>query len=469
MFLSICFVFVATGVDVDENSVVSDPMNAGNIFIVDFPSHGMQADTNICDIQGVLPDTNGTQLTLPIDTSTNVISVVDASSFSTFEGITTTSGYAFVGGEIIEYVDNGDGTLGITSRGVDNTLVNIHDQGDIIYKYELSGVSLRRINTVHPLPINSVLGNTRGINTLPLAFDRGTRPSGVNQINFNQEQQAGGNSTRGSQNFQYISTFPSISLLTPGATTQIESTLRSVSGTSAGGNEISFIDQGFEPVTLNGATIFDSPRLLASRINEINQLQDIPNNKSYTLALTFRTTDLSLSPVIDLSQCNAILARPLLNNPVKNYADDPRVKQIVGDPHASIYISERVNLQNPATSLKVLLSAYRDETADFRVLYRLFGADSQGSTEPTWELFPGYNNLIDINGDGFGQVVIDPSKNDGLPNKRVKASALLEVLEYDYEVNELPEFQAFQLKIVFSGTNEARNPFIQDVRAIALA
>ena len=459
-----------TGVSIAvPGSVVDGPMNEGNIFIVDFPSHGMQADTNFCEIQGVLPDTPGTQLTLPIDTSTNIISVVDPTSFGTFEGITTTTGYAYVGGEIIEYTDNGDGTLGITSRGVDNTLINIHDQGDLIYKYEMSGVSLRRINTIHPLPTDSILGDTRGINELPLAFDRTTRPGGINQINFNQDQQAGGNSARASQNFQYVSTFPSIGLLTPGSTTEIESNIRTVTGTSSGGNEQSFVDEGYVPVTLNGVTAFDSPRLVASRVNEIEYLQDIPNNRSYTLALTFKTTDTSLSPVIDLSQANAILARAMINNPVKNYADDPAVKQLIGDPHSSIYISERVDLANPATSLKVLLSAYRDATADFRVLYRLFGADSQGSTEPTWELFPGYNNLIDVNGDGFGQVVIDPSKNDGLPNKRVRSSALLEVLEYNYEVNDLPEFQAFELKIVFSGTNEARNPFIQDLRAIALA
>ena len=460
---------ITTGVDVISPSTVEDPMFDGNIFVVDFPVHGMQANENFCEIRNVLPDTPSTQLTLPIEVSTTSISVVDASLFSTFEGISTTTGYAYVGGEVIEYIDNGDGTLGITSRGVDNTLINIHDQGDLIYRYEMSGVSLRRINTIHPLPDNSLLGNTRGINTLPLAFDRTTRPDGITQINFNQEQQAGGNSASASQNLQYGGVLPSIALLTPGANTTIEASLRSVTGTSAGGNETSFVDKGFEPITLNDINLLDSPRLIASRVNEIEYLQDIPNNKSFTLALTFRTTDTNLSPVIDLNQTNAIIGRASLNNPVSNYADDPRVKQLVGDPHSSIYISKRVDLANPATSLKVLLSAYRDETADFRVLYRLFGADTQGSTEPTWELFPGYTNLLDTTGDGFGDIVIDPSKNNGLPNKRVRSSALLEVLEYNYEVNDLPEFQGFQLKIVFSGTDETRNPFIQDLRAIALA
>ena len=36
-----------------------------------------------------------------------------------------------------------------------------------------------------------------------------------------------------------------------GATTGIEASIRSVSGTSASGNEISFIDEGFENVQIN--------------------------------------------------------------------------------------------------------------------------------------------------------------------------------------------------------------------------
>ena len=126
-------------------------------------------------------------------------------------------------------------------------------------------------------------------------------------------------------------------------------------------------------------------------------------------------------------------------------------------------------MSNPSTSLKVILSAYRDESADFRVLYRLYGPNSQGSTEPTWELFPGYDNMIDTDGDGFGDQVVDPSKNNGLPNKKVRASAFNEVLEYEYEVDNLAEFSGFQIKIVMSGTNEGRSPFFRDIRAIALA
>ena len=124
----------------------------------------------------------------------------------------------------MEYENNGNGTLGITSRGVDSTLINIHEQGSRVFKYEISGVSLRRINTEHQLPTNEILGYTRDFNTLPLQIDRGSRSVdfGISiytpQLSFNQDQQSGGNSLKSSKNFQYNGLFPAFGVLTPGAT-----------------------------------------------------------------------------------------------------------------------------------------------------------------------------------------------------------------------------------------------------------
>ena len=471
---------IPIGVSIASESEVTDAMNTGSVFVLNMPSHGMMADNNIIKINGCLPDTLGTELVESIDISSNLITVSNPALFSSFEGIEGSIGYLLVGGEIMEYEDNGNGTLGITSRGVDSTLINNHDQGERVYKYEISGVSLRKINTEHNLPTNQILGYTRDFSTLPLEINLGARASDsgtttyIPQLSFNQQQQSGGTSARASQNFQYNAIFPAFGVLTPGASTQIDSLARTVTGTSAGGNEASFIDNGSEPIVLNSFNQFDSPRLVASIYNENEYLQDLPNNKSLTLALTFRSNDINLSPVLDINQATLFTLRSALNNPITNYADDPRTNQLVGDPHSSIYISQKVNLDSPATSLKVILSAYRDETADFRVCYRLFGADAQGSTEPSWVLFPGYDNLLDTTGDGFGNKIIDNSKFSGLPNKKVRASRLIgptgfEDLEYLYDIDSLPEFSAFQLKIVFSGTNEARPPSLSDIRAIALA
>lgn len=473
-------VLTDTGVTISAQSEVTDPMNGGDIFVVDLPSHGMMADNNLVTIINTQPDTKGTDLVEGITISSNQLTIADPELFSTFEGITTSTGYLIVGGEVMEYDNNNNGTLGITSRGVDFTPISIHDQGSRVFKYEMSGVSLRRINTTHQLPPNQILGNTRDFGILPLAIDRGSRENDfgitpyIPQLSFNQDQQAGGSIIRTSQNFQYNILFPSLGILTPGNTTQINSQIRTVSGTSAGGDEQSFIDQGNTPIALNAFTTFPTPRLVASVVNEIEYLEGLPNDKSLTMALTFRSDDANLSPVLDMNQVAMFGLRSALNNPVTNYPDDPRTNRIIGDPHRSIYVSQKVILDNPATSLKVLLSAYRDETADFRVAYRLFAGDTQGATSPGWILFPGYDNMLDTDGDGFGDTIIDSSKNSGLPNKKVRASRLIgptgfEDLEYEYEVDSLPEFSGFQIKVVFSGTNEARSPSLSDIRAIALA
>ena len=117
-------------------------------------------------------------------------------------------------------------------------------------------------------------------------------------------------------------------------------------------------------------------------------------------------------------------------------------------------------------TLKVLFSAYRDETADIRVLYALDKPDDGG--EVRFELFPGYKNLIDTTEDGNGNLVIDSTKNDGRPDVFVPASLDGEFLEYQFTAENLPEFTGYVIKIVMSGTNQARPPKIKDLRTIAV-
>ena len=58
-----------------------------------------------------------------------------------------------------------------------------------------------------------------------------------------------------------------MNFITPGQTA-ISARTRTVSGTSAGGNEVSFRDQGFENIELNKINQLSTPRLVASPINE---------------------------------------------------------------------------------------------------------------------------------------------------------------------------------------------------------
>ena len=163
---------------------------------------------------------------------------------------------------------------------------------------------------------------------------------------------------------------------------------------------------------MNSTILYPTPRLVASKVNETKNLDELPRNKSLAIEVDLLSEDTNYSPFIYLDNCSIDIDRSRLNKPIDDYTIDGRVNSVNRDPHSAIYVSQRVNLENASTTLKVLTSAYIDSTADMRVLYRLFLPDS-ADVEPTYELFPGYDNMNDSDDDGFGDTIIDPTKNSG--------------------------------------------------------
>ena len=461
---------VALGVTVRENSNVVSNLYDGRVIEITQYNHGMHQDTNKVVISNIEPNTIPTTLTANLALSDTTVSVANTSIFATFEGISTSRGYAKINNEVIYYDSIGSGTLGIGSRGNDLLLsgTRVHSVGDQIYKYELNGISLSRINTTHTLPTDSTLKSAREIDTYHLQIDRSGRSSGDTQMSFTDEKSVGGSNVSISQNFQFNGIIPQYNVVTPGQNTTVSAKIRTVSGTSAGGSEISFIDQGYETVELNQINYLSSTRLVCSEANEEEYLTTLPKNKSLTVELNLSSVDSNLSPVVDTQTAFVALARNRVNNPVSSYPDDSRVNQTSDDPHSAVYISNRIDLKQPASSLKVLVGAYRHSSADFRVLYKLYKADSS-EIDPVYELFPGYDNLSDTDGDGFGDSIIDPTRNSGLPDAFVRASRDGEFLEYQFSAENLDQFTGFAIKIVMNGTDEAYPVKLKDLRVIALA
>ena len=193
-------------------------------------------------------------------------------------------------------------------------------------------------------------------------------------------------------------------------------------------------------------------------------MTQLPRFKSFTAGVTLNTENENISPYLNIERTIAEFSNSRLNNPIENYASDNRVNSISEDPHSAVYYSNRVVLKQPATTLKVILSAYRHESADFRVLYSLSRSDSN-EVEQSFELFPGYDNLISTTS---GFEVVDPSKNSGLPDVRVPASIKNQFLEYEFTAENLDLFNEFSIKIVMSGTNQAEPPRFKDLRIIAV-
>ena len=451
------------------SSATYDDKYAGNVIEVSHYNHGMEADNNFVTLANIEPDTPSVLITNPIQLTDQVISVASTTEFSTYAGQSTSQGFVKINSEIIYYNSVGTNQLGIGTRGVDGTIPRIHPTDSKAFKYELNGYDLRLINSDHdmasmPVGINAL----KNIDNYYISLNRGSNSTGDSQVSFIDEANVGGNNIFASQNYQYDTIIPEFNTFIPNSDVNLTTQVRTVSGTSAGGNEVSFIDQGFQNVNLDNENVFSNPRMVCSEINETNRLSELPLNRSVTLNITLQTNDPNISPVVDLQDGKIVYRRTRLNQPILNYIEDGRSNRNSGDPHASVYISNQINLKNPATSLKVLISAYRDASADFRVMYQLIRADGS-DTELAYTFFPGFENLNDTNGDNFGDQVIDPANNSGKPDAFVSPSLEDEFKDYQFSVDNLEEFIGYKIKIVMSGTNEAKAPRFKDLRTIALA
>lgn len=454
--------------------------NNGKYFKVDHFNHGMYGANNIVQISGVNPDTPSVKLSTDLERSDSSIQIPNADTvhFETFEGVTVTSsypGYLVINGEIIKYNDVNTGVLSGLERGIDSTIATKHPANSTIKKYELSGVSLRRINKNH-----NIVDTNIDIDNYYLEIDRGGLEGSNNfaisrvndttypMLSFNSEKTSGGSNVYASENIIYDSVIPFYNIIIPGASTEVRSQMRTISATSCNGNEISFVDLGYENVALNQPNKLNKLRMVASDINSEEYLDALPRNKSQITALTLSSDNYNLSPMIFLDDTFTEYQSARLNNPISNYASDGRVNGVLDDPHATIYVSKTIKLTQPSNSLRVILSAYRHPSSDFRVLYSLVRPESNESL-PSFNLFPGYNNLTtDNNLDGYLDV-IDSSKNNGLSDTPVPSSLENQFLEYQYTTADIGPFIGFTIKIVMSGTRQDKYPKIKDLRAIALA
>ena len=121
-----------------------------------------------------------------------------------------------------------------------------------------------------------------------------------------------------------------------------------------------------------------------------------------------------------------------------------------------------IGLENPSTSIKTIFAANRPPNSDIRVLYRLKRDDSS-EFDKKFELMPGFKNT---DAAGF---TINPKDNDGSSDVKIPASLVGEFIDYEYTVDNLPPFTAFQIKVVFMSTDQADSPEIIDFRTIAVA
>ena len=454
-------------------------------FRVRHSNHGMYSPLDLVTLSGIEPDVKPEKITSTIDSSsTEDITVSSIGIFTSFENLEVNNsnpGYVKIGNEILKYtgVTTTTSTLNNITRSMDETKAGDYNINDKVFKYELNGVSLRRINSSHkfidsdlsiyPIDVDhywvKVGVSSRGV-------DRATgNASGFPELFFNENKSGGSYDQQyvqvgvpygpmATQNIPFNIVRPNVATLLPEGT-DINARIRTFSGNSPDGNLEAFVDQGYEPISLANNNYLSTPRIVASKQNELDKLVAFEGRKSFTLQTFLSTEDSKVSPMIDLDRVNMITVMDRINSKITDYASDPRVNSIDQDPSACIYLSKIVTLEKAADGLKVMFDAYRHATNDIRVLYRIFRIDAPPEYQ-LFELFPGFDNL-DVDGR-----VIDPAKNNGRPDRRILSSSTeRDYKEYEFNASNLPQFNGFQIKIVMSGTNFAYVPKIRDLRAIA--
>lgn len=451
---------------------------------VNHKNHGMNSNQNLVIISKVVPDLKPTKLfTDYASGSTDDIQIENAiiSNFNTFENVSvgsTNPGYIIIDDEIISYtgVNTTSSPPKLTgiSRGIDQTKSFSYSAGTLVYKYELSSVSLRRINKTHNLE-DVTISNPIDLDYYHIKVDMSdqsstmvnrTLSSGHPKLFLNETKSTGGYKINSTQNIPFEIVKPIVQTMSLRGT-NINASVRTVSGKSIGGNEIPFVDQGFEQINLNATNYFNTPRLIASKVNEASKTTTLPAKKSFTLNLNLSTTNSYISPVIDLDRVGMIFTSNRVNNPITNYATDDRVSTLKGDPSSFVYATKPISLESPASSIKVYLNAYINTQNDIRCLYAI-------TDDPNAELiyypFPGFTNLT-TNGD-----IINLSDSNGLPDKMISKTDVigfdsdeLDFREYEFTIDNLPSFRYFGIKLIGTSTNQAYPPRVKDLRVIALA
>lgn len=473
-----------TGPGVTVASVTDDQYNDGLHMKIYNQNHGMHSVENYVTVSEMRPlntDTNSKLSTNLASTESTTISVISGVGFTNFEGVAvspTNPGYVIIGSEVIAYTNVSGNNLTTLTRPIDGTEVQSYSAGTYVYKYEFNGISLRRLNKTHNLSQVDNINHPTDIDsffikieTTEKDFDNVGIGSNRPDLYFKETVQTGQSGTIITNNIQFEEITPNVAHIIP-TKTNITTKIRTFTGTSVGSDSVtqpSFVDDGFEDIPLTETTYFAHPKLICSDVNESRRIKNSPGNRSLTMEFYMTSNDNRVSPVIDTINVSAILTSNIINDPVgiltaSNYAYDDNTRSLQDDKHSTIYLSKPVRLAVPANSLKVLLSASRNDTNDIRVLYQLFRDDAPDLSD-NYEFFPGYSNY-QTNGNGIKQV-IDASLNDGSADFYTQQTSDRSFRDYEYSADELPNFNAFVIKIVMAGTNQATPPIVSQLRAIA--
>jgi hypothetical protein len=414
-------------------SVNNDPIRDGYTLLFDHVNHGMHSSSNKVKVVNFCSDTSPTILSSDITSTSTSLTVSNAGILTSFEGSSVGSGntgYLLIDNEIIAYNDVTGNNITIVGRGIDSSIVSTHNANSLVYTYQFDSVSLRKINKTHNIDPREKTFNSYYLKLSDTSKSFKTTKSG------------GGKKLEVSQNIPFEVISPRISAIMPSGT-NISARIKTISGTSISGNEASFNDQGYENVSLNKLNYLNSPRIVASKVNEYDLLS---NTKSFGLEMTLSTTKKDVSPFIDLNTANVILISNLVDDKVDDFKTDSRCKIPGSDPNSAIYETNKIDLEFPSNSLQIQFDGHRKSGGDIRVMYKLYRNDNSDF-----------------------QQIYTPFNSDGTPDKIVNPNTISsQFSEYKFTAENLPQFNGFMIKVIMTSNDQSKPPKIKNFRSIAL-
>jgi len=184
---------------------------------------------------------------------------------------------------------------------------------------------------------------------------------------------------------------------------------------------------------------FDSPRVIASAINETTS---VPSGaKSFKIRCVLSTTNEALSPVIDMNRCSV----HTIQNVVSSNGGSETTA--TGGTEFARYITKKVELNEEADSITAFLNVNRPAASNVDFYYRtLEGGSSSDINDITWTAATPVES-IPVNENGFSEVRYDLTES-------VLTAA------------NIGSFATVQFKIVMRSTSTSNVPKIKDFRAI---
>jgi len=232
--------------------------------------------------------------------------------------------------------------------------------------------------------------------------------------------------------------------------TSLSMSIRPTSGRSIHGSESEFaLTAGSNKINVvsNDNIHFNSPQMVASAINETNEMG---GSKSFWNIVTLSTKNTKVSPVLDTQRMSAFTITNRLNNPTSgNTPDFVADTASTGTSTSATYCTKSIVLETASTSLDVRLTSNVRSTSKVKMYYRIIGSEDDTTIgKVSWTPF---------NTDGEEDITVTPSEDN------------TSFREYKYSVSGLKDFTTFQLKIGMTGSISSYPPKIKDMRAIALA